>query len=207
MWCVLRALPLAGGTRETRGTFSSFEMPWLDPASIEGNTWLSALALRILVGEGLWAVRIARLGEQRWSFRHCFAHCHKGGALFCEWIGNAGQQHLLRALPISGIHCPTRLTRRTRPTCSLQVAKLRALHSTLLRTIQSAKPLYGRKNAPALNRRDGLLPARPKMGFCASWREAPAVVLRFGCQKSSWLSSLLPADFKARSTFQSERSL
>ena len=45
-----------------------------------------------------------------------------------------------------------------------------------------------------------------EMGLCASCREAPAVVLRFSCQRSSWLSSHLPADFKARSTFQSERS-
>ena len=49
---MLRALPLADGTygtRETCGTFSSFEMPWQEPASNVGNTWLSALALRILV--------------------------------------------------------------------------------------------------------------------------------------------------------------
>jgi len=29
---------------------------------------------------------------------------------------------------------------------------------------------------------------------------------KFGCQRSSWFSSHLPADFKARSTFETERS-
>ena len=63
MRCELRALPLAGGTcgtRETRGTFSSFEMPWQEPASIVSNTWLSAIALRIAVrvkSFGLCALR------------------------------------------------------------------------------------------------------------------------------------------------------
>ena len=77
MWCELRALLLAGGTcgtretRETRGTFSSFEMPWQEPASIVSNTWLSALALRIVT----WAVRFSANGSATLGINPCLAHC------------------------------------------------------------------------------------------------------------------------------------
>ena len=74
LWCVLRAFPLAGGTcvtRETRGTFSSFEMPWQDPASIVSNTWLSALALHIV----MWAVRFSANGSATLGINPCLAHC------------------------------------------------------------------------------------------------------------------------------------
>ena len=70
----LHALPLAGGTcgtRKTRGTFSSFEMPWQEPASIVSNTWLSALALRIVT----WAVRFSANGSETLGINPCLAHC------------------------------------------------------------------------------------------------------------------------------------
>ena len=43
--------------------------------------------------------------------------------------------------------------------------------------------------------------ARPKMGLCASCREAPAVVQRFGCQRSSEAARRLGADSRSRSNF------
>ena len=74
MWCELRAFPLAGGTcgtRETRVTFSSFEMPWQESASIVSNTWLSALALHIV----MWAVRFSANGSATQGINPCLAHC------------------------------------------------------------------------------------------------------------------------------------
>ena len=45
-------------------------------------------------------------------------------------------------------------------------------------SFQSAKPLYGRKNAPALNRRDGDLPPARKL---ADGRDLPPCPRKWGC--------------------------
>ena len=133
--------------------------------------------------------------EQSLAFRHCFAHCYKGGALFCKWIGNAGHQPLPCALPISGIHCPTRLTRRTRPTGSLQVAKLRALPLAFRLTLKR-EALGQAQECARTEQARRRFAARPKMGLCASCREAPAVVQRFGCQRSNEAARRLGADWR-----------
>ena len=79
----------------------------------------------------------------------------------------------------------------------------RVLH-VLLRHLPSAKPKgfwEGQHPRCPIRRRTGnedvappvrLNPARSssEMGFCASCREAPAVVLRFSCQRSNWLIPL-----------------
>ena len=85
--------------------------------------------------------------------------------------------------PISRNHRPTRLTRPTRPTSpsAKREAQSLALHCSL----QSAKLC--------------------KMGLCAPCRGAPAVVLRFSCQRSNWLIPL-PLS-KCEAHLQSERSL
>ena len=70
--------------------------------------------------------------------------------------------------PISRNHCPTRHTRPTRPTSlsASREAQSLALHCSL----QSVKLC--------------------EMGLCAPCRGAPAVVLRFSCQRSNWLIPL-----------------
>ena len=70
--------------------------------------------------------------------------------------------------PISRNHCPTRHTRLTRPTSPF--AKREAQSLALHCSLQSAKLC--------------------KMGLCAPCRGAPAVVLRFSCQRSNWLIPL-----------------
>ena len=91
----------------------------------------------------------------------------QGRCAFLQMDGNAGHQPLPCSLPISGIHCPTRHTRRIRPTCSLQVAKLHALPSAFHAAFKARSPCTGARMRP---RGTGETVICRPVGVGADWR-------------------------------------
>ena len=119
-------------------------------------------------GLWLWTVRFSWLAEQWWSFRLFLAHCYVGSAL-------------CRAAPrFASFRNPLSHASYASHTSHLQPASREAprFANRFSGSIQSAKPLYGRKNAPALDRRDGDLPPARKL---ADGRDLPPAQVKWGC--------------------------